>query len=217
LSADSFGLVPGRVNGPLQKTANVAFTAIQQAHGGKMADKKFEDVFEQTLFRGRWLMAPFYVGLMIALLVLLITFGKEVVEETSKVLTLDLHENTVVLWLLTLIDMSLAGNLTLMVVFAGYENFVSRMDLEGNPDKPEWMGRVDFSNMKLKLIASIIAISMIHLLKSFMAIETADKTNLVWLMILHGTFLTSGLVLAAMDWLGEKGSENKVMGEGGHP
>jgi uncharacterized protein (TIGR00645 family) len=182
-----------------------------------MADKKFEDVFEQTLFRGRWLMAPFYVGLMIALFVLLITFGKEVVEETSKVLTLDLHENTVVLWLLTLIDMSLAGNLTLMVVFAGYENFVSRMDLEGNPDKPEWMGRVDFSNMKLKLIASIIAISMIHLLKSFMAIETADKTNLVWLMILHGTFLTSGLVLAAMDWLGEKGSENKVMGEGGHP
>jgi uncharacterized protein (TIGR00645 family) len=184
------------------------------ASGGEfMAIKQYEDLFEQSLFRSRWLMAPFYVGLVIALIVLLLTFGKELVEETSKVFTMDLHENTVVLWLLTLIDMSLAGNLTLMVVFAGYENFVSRMDLEDNPDKPAWMGRVDFSNMKLKLIASIIAISVIHLLKSFMSIETADKGNLVWLMILHGVFLASGIVLALMDWLGEKGSENKLMDE----
>jgi len=178
-----------------------------------MPQRRLEETFEQTLFRSRWLMAPFYVGLVIALLVLLVTFGTELVEETSHVLTLDLQENKVVLWLLTLIDMSLAGNLTLMVVFAGYENFVSRLDLEGNPDKPEWMGRVDFSNMKLKLIASIIAISVIHLLKSFMAIETADKNNLVWLMMLHGMFLVSGIVLAAMDWLGERGSENKTMHE----
>jgi len=181
--------------------------------GDDMAIKQYEELFEQSLFRSRWLMAPFYVGLVIALIVLLLTFGKELVEETSKVFTLDLQENTVVLWLLTLIDMSLAGNLTLMVVFAGYENFVSRMDLEGNPDKPAWMGRVDFSNMKLKLIASIIAISVIHLLKSFMSIETADKHDLVWLMILHGVFLISGIVLALMDWLGEKGSENKLMDE----
>jgi uncharacterized protein (TIGR00645 family) len=181
--------------------------------GDVMTIRKYEELFEQSLFRSRWLMAPFYIGLVIALIVLLITFGKELVEETSKVVTLDLQENTVVLWLLTLIDMSLAGNLTLMVVFAGYENFVSRMDLEGNPDKPEWMGRVDFSNMKLKLIASIIAISVIHLLKSFMSIESADKHNLVWLMMLHGVFLVSGVVLALMDWLGEKGSENKLMDE----
>lgn len=174
-----------------------------------MPTKRYEEVFEQSLFRSRWLMAPFYVGLVIALLVLLVTFGKEVLEESSKVFTLELEENTVVLWLLTLIDMSLAGNLTLMVVFAGYENFVSRMDLEGNPDKPVWMGRVDFSNMKLKLIASIIAISVIHLLKSFMSIEVVDKGNLVWLMELHGIFLVSGVVLVFMDWLGEKGSQNK--------
>ena len=179
--------------------------------------KRYEEAFEQSLFRSRWLMAPFYVGLVIALVVLMITFGKEVVEETSKVLTMDLQENTVVLWLLTLIDMSLAGNLTLMVVFAGYENFVSRMDLEGNPDKPDWMGRVDFSNMKLKLIASIIAISVIHLLKSFMSIESVDKANLVWLMELHGVFLVSGVVLVFMDWLGDKGAENKdIRGSEGH-
>lgn len=172
-----------------------------------------EQVFEQSLFRARWLMAPFYVGLMIGLLVLLITFGKEVVEETGKLLSPDLQENTVVLWLLTLIDMSLAGNLTLMVVYAGYENFVSRLDLQGHPDKPVWMGRVDFSNMKLKLIAAIIAISVIHLLKSFMSIQSTNKGDLVWLMALHGMFLVSGLVLAAMDYLGEHGSANRPIHE----
>ena len=178
-----------------------------------MAGKSFEEIFEQSLFRSRWLMAPFYVGLIVALLVLMITFGKEVVEETSHVLTMDLEENKVVLWLLTLIDMSLAGNLTLMVVFAGYENFVSKLDLEGNPDKPVWMGKVDFSNMKLKLIASIIAISVIHLLKSFMSIETVNKGDLTWLMMLHGVFLVSGIVLATMDYLGEKGAENQDIEE----
>jgi uncharacterized protein (TIGR00645 family) len=178
--------------------------------GEPMTSKDLEDTFERGLFRSRWMMAPFYVGLVIALLVLLIAFGRELMQETSNVFTFQLEENKVVLWLLTLIDMSLAGNLTLMVVFAGYENFVSRMDLENNPDKPTWMGRVDFSNMKLKLIATIIAISMIHLLKSFMSIESVDKANLVWLMELHGIFLVSGIVLATMDFLGERGSENKA-------
>jgi len=181
-----------------------------------MGGKSFEEIFEQSLFRSRWLMAPFYVGLVIAMVVLLVTFGKEVAEETSKVITFELEENTVVLWLLTLIDMTLAGNLTLMVIFAGYENFVSKLDLEGNPDKPVWMGKVDFSNMKLKLIASIIAISVIHLLKSFMSIEVVDKGNLEWLMMLHGIFLISGIILAAMDFLGEQGAENEEIEEVEH-
>jgi uncharacterized protein (TIGR00645 family) len=190
---------------------------------GTCMAKPLEEVFEQTLFRARWFMAPFYVGLIIGLIVLLFTFGRELVEETSKVLAFDLDENRVVLWLLTLIDMSLAGNLTLMVVFAGYENFVSKLDLEGNPDKPAWMGRVDFSNMKLKLVASIIAISVIHLLKNFMSIDTEimpaegvapstahlDMVKLGWLVGLHLVFVVSGVLLALMDWLGEHGAENK--------
>src|SRR6201999_4558804 len=90
--------------------------------------KKLEDFFEESLFRSRWLMAPFYIGLVIALLVLLITFGKEVLEETMKLG--DLEEKSVILWVLSLIDMSLAGNLLLMVIFAGYENFLSKLDLE---------------------------------------------------------------------------------------
>jgi uncharacterized protein (TIGR00645 family) len=190
---------------------------------GEVVSRSLEEVFEQNLFRARWIMAPFYVGLMIGLFVLLITFGKELVEETANILTLSLDENHVVLWLLTLIDMSLAGNLTLMVVFAGYENFVSKLDLEGNPDKPDWMGRVDFSNMKLKLVASIIAISVIHLLKNFMSIDTEamdpnqaaahlDYARLTWLVSLHMVFVVSGVLLAAMDWLGEHAAENKPLG-----
>jgi len=96
-----------------------------------------------------------------------------------------------------------------MVVFAGYENFVSKLDLDDEPDKPAWLGKVDFSNMKLKLVASIIAISVIHLLKAFMSIETVNKGDLVWLIAIHMTFLVSGVLLAVMDWLGERGAENK--------
>ena len=171
--------------------------------------EKLEDRFETALFASRWFMAPFYVGLVIALIVLLITFGKEVRVETTRIGSLE--ENSVIVWLLTLIDMSLAANLTLMVIFAGYENFVSKLDLGGHPDKPVWMGKVDFSNMKLKLVASIIAISVIHLLRAFMSIEAIDKSQLEWQIVLHGMFLASGLLLAAMDWLGERGAENRPL------
>jgi uncharacterized protein (TIGR00645 family) len=168
---------------------------------------KLEDRFERALFASRWLMAPFYVGLVIALFMLLIVFAKELIEESEQLMALD--ETTVLVWVLTLIDMSLAGNLLLMVTFAGYENFVSKLDVNSHPDRPAWMGRVDFSNMKLKLVASIIAISVIHLLKAFMSITTTDKGDLMWLLIIHGVFIGTGLVLAVMDWLGDHAAENK--------
>ena len=88
-------------------------------------------------------------------------------------------------------------------------DIVSKLDLAGHPDKPAWMGRVDFSNMKLKLVASIIAISVIHLLKAFMSIGAANKEDLRWMVMLHFVFLASGVLLALMDWLGERGAENK--------
>lgn len=172
--------------------------------------RKLEDGFETLLFASRWIMAPFYAGLAVALLVLMFTFGKEVVWETAHLTNLD--ETVVVVWVLSLIDMSLAANLTLMVMFAGYENFVSKLDLDENPDRPTWLGRVDFSNMKLKLVASIIAISVIHLLKAFMSIGAVNKGDLQWLIIIHLTFLVSGVMLAFMDWLGERGT----LGRGEH-
>jgi len=168
---------------------------------------KLEDRFERALFASRWLMAPFYIGLVVALVMLLVVFAKELVTESEMLMGLD--ETHVLVWVLTLIDMSLAGNLLLMVTFAGYENFVSKLDVHSHPDRPAWMGRVDFSNMKLKLVASIIAISVIHLLKAFMSIDTTNKEDLTWQMMIHGVFIGTGLVLAVMDWLGDHAAENK--------
>jgi uncharacterized protein (TIGR00645 family) len=121
-----------------------------------------------------------------------------------------LNEAKVILWVLTLIDLSLAANLILMVIFAGYENFVSKMDIEGHPDRPTWMGTIDFSAMKLKLVASIVAISAIQLLKAFMSIESYSREQLIFLIIIHITFVVSGVLLALMDYIADKAGEHQL-------
>ncbi|MSO65518.1 MAG: TIGR00645 family protein [Alphaproteobacteria bacterium] len=161
-----------------------------------------ETSLERFIFASRWLMAPFYVGLVGALAVLLVKFVQELLHLLPNVLMLP--EKEIIVMVLALIDLSLAGNLLLMVIFAGYENFVSKIDTGDHEDRPEWMGHVDFSGLKLKLIASIVAISGIHLLKSFMSVHTADKTDLMWMAILHGTFVGSGVLLAIMDRIAER-------------
>ena len=138
-----------------------------------------ETAFERMLFRSRWLMAPFYLGLVIALGLLLVIFVKELFYYTPQVLGLggaSMTANDGILAVLTLVDLSLAGNLLLIVMFSGYENFVSKLDLGDQRDRPSWMGKVDFSGLKMKLIASIVAISGIHLLKVFMEVgkQAAD-------------------------------------------
>jgi uncharacterized protein (TIGR00645 family) len=170
--------------------------------------KNLENGFEGLLFASRWLMAPIYLGLVVALAALAVIFCKELFTELGH--AWDDPEQKLIVWILTLIDMSLAGNLLLMVIFAGYENFVSKMDVADHPDRPHWMGRVDFSNMKLKLVASIIAISVIELLKVFMSIDTVSKTDLGWLIGIHLTFVISGVLLAVMDRLGEAGLEKEM-------
>ncbi len=169
--------------------------------------KWIENALEKTLFASRWLMAPFYLGLVIALIGLLVTFAREIVVESEHLLSL--RETDVVVWILTLIDLSLAANLILMVIFSGYENFVSKMDVGEHPDRPTWMGKIDFSAMKLKLIASIVAISAIQLLKAFMEIERINKVDLMWLVIVHLTFVASGVLLALMDWISEKSDRHE--------
>lgn len=166
-----------------------------------------ERFLERALFASRWLMAPFYVGLVIALAVLLVVFVQDIIIELPGVVTLD--EAQVILWVLTLIDLSLASNLIIMVIFAGYENFVSKMDIAGHPDRPTWMGQIDFSAMKLKLVASIVAISAIHLLKAFMSIETYPREQLIFLIAIHLTFVISGVLLALMDFIAEKAGESQ--------
>lgn len=164
-----------------------------------MSHNIVERVLENFIFHSRWLMAPFYVGLVVSLLLLMIKFVQELFHIIPNILSLP--ESQTILAVLTLVDLSLAGNLLLMVIFSGYENFVSKIEVGDHKDKPEWMGKVDFGGLKLKLIASIIAISGIHLLKSFMNIQNVDKENLFWLIAVHVTFVVSGLLLAAMDYI----------------
>lgn len=171
-----------------------------------MAPKSnLETYFEKALFASRWLMAPIYLGLVLALLMLLVVFVHEIMEYVPQIFVMD--DEKIILTILTLIDLSLAGNLLLIVLFSGYENFVSKFDIADDVDRPHWMGTVDFSGLKMRLIASIVAISGIHLLKWFMEIgdyqagEPLDVVQLRWLVIIHLTFVVSGVLLALMDWI----------------
>jgi uncharacterized protein (TIGR00645 family) len=164
-----------------------------------------ESRFERGLFASRWLMAPMYLGLAVALGMMSVIFVRELVYYVPKVLELTAEE--MILAALTLIDLTLAANLLLIVLFSGYENFVSKFDFDAGQDRPDWMGKVDFGGLKMKLIASIVAISGIHLLKKFMEIRDIDsaitfgQSEMFWLVVIHLTFVVSGVLMALMDWL----------------
>jgi uncharacterized protein (TIGR00645 family) len=171
-----------------------------------MSEKpELEVAFERILFASRWLMAPMYLGLAIGLAMLCLVFFRELVMFIPEVW--DLTAEKVILVVLTLIDITLAANLLIIVLFSGYENFVSKLDIGEAADRPEWMGKVDFSGLKMKLIASIVAISAIDLLKRFfelgaMGKDPAVETNeLYWLIVVHMVFVFSGVMMAVMDWL----------------
>jgi uncharacterized protein (TIGR00645 family) len=161
--------------------------------------------FEQTLFASRWLMAPMYLGLSVTLLMLVVIFLRDLLYYLPQTLSLTAEEGILVV--LTLIDLTLAANLLLIVIFSGYESFVSKFDIDAGDDRPGWMGKVDFGGLKMKLVASIVAISGIHLLKRFMEIGAGSRTDdptatdLYWLVVIHLTFVISGVLLAVMDWL----------------
>ena len=160
---------------------------------------------EAGLFHSRWLMAPFYLGLVAALVVMVMVFAREAWTEFSHAASMSPDE--AILMALTLIDLSLAGNLLLIVIFSGYENFVSKIDTGDHEDRPSWMGTVDFAGLKMKLIASIVAISAIALLKAFMKTaegEAVDNVHLAWLVGIHLTFVVSGVLMALMDLLASK-------------
>ena len=176
-------------------------------HRDHPALKRAERVLESVLFNSRWLMAPFYLGLVVSLALLLHKFCEMVWEFI-------LHapgakEADIILGVLSLIDVTLTGNLILIVVFSGYENFVSRIDPGGHPDWPEWITKVDFAGLKQKLLASIVAISAIQVLKAFMNLDAAfDAQKLGWLVGVHLVFVVSTLVLALSDrWGGDHKGE----------
>ncbi|MFS8037352.1 TIGR00645 family protein [Xanthobacter sp. AM11] len=160
-----------------------------------------ERLIESVLFRSRWILAPFYVGLVVAMLVLLFKFGHELMHFVTH--SVSATESDTILGILALVDLTLTCNLVVIVIFSGYENFVSKIDPAGHPDWPEWMTRVDFTGLKQKLLASIVAISAIQLLKAFMNLDkgTMNENTLMWLVIIHVVFVGSSLVLAWSDSL----------------
>jgi len=159
---------------------------------------RVERALEIALFNSRWILAPFYIGLIVCLVLLLIHFIRQLVEFLVHIA--GATETEVTLGVLGLIDVTFTANLLIIVIFSGYENFVSRLDVGG--DKPQWMAKVDFGGLKQKLMASIVAISAIQVLKAFMNLEKIGSTWIIgWLVGIHVVFLGSMLVLAIVDRL----------------
>ena len=162
--------------------------------------KSLEDTLEKIIFASRWLLAPFYLGLALSIGILLIKFIAEFAH--LAIVAFTAKESDVILGVLTLVDLSLMGSLLIIVIFSGYENFVSKIDHTGHKDWPEWMGTIDFAGLKLKLLSSIVAISGVQLLKQFMAISTVTpetERTLYWMVIIHITFVVSSVLLALSD------------------
>ncbi|WP_375396435.1 TIGR00645 family protein [uncultured Sphingomonas sp.] len=162
--------------------------------------KRLEHMFETILFGSRWLLAPFYLGMVGGLFILLAVFLRELFDAVLHVAVMTVE--TSILKLLTLLDLTLAANLVVVVILAGYENFVSKINTDGHEDRPGWMGTTSFSGLKLKLFASIVAISGIQLLKLFMALSTgaAGNAQVMWMTIIHLAFVVTALLSAITDY-----------------
>jgi len=157
---------------------------------------KLEAVTEKALFSSRWILAPIFLGLSLALMALGVKFFQEAYHLIAEVFVKD--EASLVLKVLSLIDISLVGSLIVMVMFSGYENFVSTIDAKGT-DTLGWLGKMDSGTLKLKVAVSIVAISSIHLLRIFMKVETTDNDKIMWFVILHMTFVVSAVLLGVLD------------------
>lgn len=168
-----------------------------------------ESGLERSIFATRWLLAPMYVGLVVGLIMVTLTFFAELWHLVQG-FSLEMAADDVTVEILSLIDIALLGNLILIVIFAGYENFVSKIDAaKESEDRPSWMGHVDFSGLKMKLIGSLVAISVILLLKDFVAAGDGEEASMdyqavAWRIGLHFTFVISGVLFAIMDYWGAK-------------
>ncbi|MDP5255250.1 MULTISPECIES: TIGR00645 family protein [unclassified Vibrio] len=167
-----------------------------------------ERLIETLLYASRWIMAPIYLGLSLVLLALGIKFFQEVFHLLPMIFSVG--EVDLILLALSLIDLSLVGGLIVMVMFSGYENFVSKIDLSEDADKLGWLGKLDTNSLKNKVSASIVAISSIHLLKVFMEVENIDGEKIKWYLLLHITFVLSAFAMGYLDKLTKHGDTHSV-------
>jgi uncharacterized protein (TIGR00645 family) len=156
-----------------------------------------ERFVERLLYGSRWLLAPIFLGLSLGLVALAVKFFQALIEAFLHIASMS--EPDLVLVVLALIDLALVGSLVVMVMFSGYENFVSRIDTSGDKDTLGWLGKLDSGTLKLKVAASIVAISSIHLLRIFMQAQTTENAKIKWYIILHLTFVVSAVLLGVLD------------------
>jgi len=156
-----------------------------------------ERLIENLIYASRWLLAPIYFGLSLALLMLTLKFFQELIHWIPQIFVRS--ETDLVLMLLSMIDMALIGGLLVMVMISGYENFVSQLNIGDDKEKLSWLGKMDSGSLKLKVASSIVAISSIHLLRMFMNTQQVSNDKLMWYVIIHLTFVVSAFVMAAMD------------------
>ncbi|MEN0613441.1 TIGR00645 family protein [Klebsiella indica] len=158
-----------------------------------------ERFLENAIYASRWLLAPVYFGLSLGLIALTIKFFQEIVHILPHIFSVS--ESDMILTLLSLVDMTLVGGLLVMVMFSGYENFVSQLDINEGKEKLSWLGKMDATSLKNKVAASIVAISSIHLLRVFMNAQNVPDNKLMWYVIIHLTFVLSAFVMGYLDRL----------------
>ena len=182
-----------------------------------MTVRGLEIRFERLLFGARWILAPLYAGMVLVLLAIVVVFAHELVSELGRLGTLD--GEAAIVFALSLIDLSLTGNLLVVVMFAGYESFVSQLHIGQHEDRPSWLGTIDFAALKLKVIASIVAISAVALLRAFLLLGDpatgVDATRLRWMVLIQLTFVVSGVLLALMDWIAARADAHSEPGHSG--
>jgi uncharacterized protein (TIGR00645 family) len=172
---------------------------MQQKNTASKTAYKQSSVMTNILFGSRWLQLPLYLGLIVAQAVYVFFFGVELVHLVGK--ANHLVEADIMLIVLGLIDVVMISNLLIMVIVGGYETFVSRLNLEGHPDEPDWLSHVNANLLKVKLATAIIGISSIHLLKTFINAENLSDKVLIWQTIIHMTFVFSAVAIAYIDKL----------------
>ena len=152
---------------------------------------------ENLMYASRWLLAPVYIGLSLGLLALTIKFFQEIFHLLPNIFSI--AENDLILLLLSLVDMTLVGGLLVMVMLSGYENFISKLDIDEDKEKLSWLGKMDSGSLKNKVAASIVAISSIHLLKEFVNVPHVPNDKLMWYVIIHLTFVVSAVLMGVLD------------------
>jgi len=170
----------------------------------RLVGMNLSQILEKILFQSRWLLAPLYLGLVGVLVLVLYRFVSEFAHLVSE--TINGSSSDFILELLALLDLVLLANLILIVIFAGYENFVSRIEeAHQSVDRPHWMGTIDFSGLKMKLIGSLVAISVIELLKDFIALKGVEEVGegTIYRIVIHVVFVVSGVLFAVMDYIGD--------------